>query len=270
MQKVASAASHNSALFCGLHLKHTRPRVSRWSVHFQWSTVTLPTSRSSGSATDQARIDSQIGGHCVTVTAICLRLCLGQTVLALLIQRGSPWTANNAASPVLPATVFFVEGVVERKLSCWVRETPNKFKAEVRCPCQRCAIPSPSPSTCQVLTPLLAHCTYTEYQVDEAAPHDPKGLTPSWLNNWRLHNKRILRCQSFSYSIHTAIHIPESYHSIQMKSKSKGVRHSLLLNLNILSLGENTWHFITKIHPDSLPAPYLRSQLEPWMIQKVQ
>ena len=35
MQKVASAASHNSALFCGLHLKHTRPRVSRWSVHFQ-------------------------------------------------------------------------------------------------------------------------------------------------------------------------------------------------------------------------------------------
>lgn len=145
MQKVASAASHNSALFCGLHLKHTRPRVSRWSVHFQWSTVTLPTSRSSGSATDQARIASQIGGHCVTVTAICLRLCLGQTVLALLIRRGSPWTANNAASPVLPATVFCVERVVrmgrffpKRSFSCWVRETPNKFKAEVRCPCPLC------------------------------------------------------------------------------------------------------------------------------------
>lgn len=193
MQKVASAASHNSALFCGLHLKHTRPRVSRYSVHFQWSTVTLPTSRSSGSATDQARIDSQMGGHRVTVTAICLRLCLGQTVLALLIWRGSPWTANNAASPVLPATVFCVERVkhgkvvLPTKLSCWVRARQNVI----------CAIPSPSPSTCQVITPLLAHCTCSEYQVDEAAPHDPKGLTPSWLNNWRLHNKRI-----FIYIIH--------------------------------------------------------------------
>ena len=29
IQKVASAASRNSALFRGLHLKHTRPRVSR-------------------------------------------------------------------------------------------------------------------------------------------------------------------------------------------------------------------------------------------------
>ena len=110
---------------------HGCPDSRSTSSEALWLCLRRQGSRSSGSATDQARIDSNMRGHCVTVTAICPRLCPGQTILALLIQRDTPWAANNAASPVLTTTVFFFERI---KLRSGGRNEPTMFKAEVRCP----------------------------------------------------------------------------------------------------------------------------------------
>ncbi len=95
--------------------------------------------------------------------------------------------------------------------------------------------PNPSPSARQVITPPLAHCTYSEYQVDEAAPHNLKGLTrggwiiEGYIISVYIYN-RYLQNYTNIYSIHTAIHISPNV-TIQSKWNQRVKLSAVFANL---------------------------------------